>query len=811
MGCGSENLVFAASTNDSTINDFTSGTTFNSITFAAGCGAITLAGNAINLSGGSTAITNNNNTGKMEVLNLPITYTSAPTITNVLGGDLRNWKSCNSGTFPVTITGAGSYPTWGGTWTGTGGFIYSGTGWISLYMTGTFTGDFSITGTGVVSLNTAGCLGNTRLVLSDGAIIDNTSAGDITLSTNNMQVWNGNFTFRGSHNLNLGTGAVSLGSSIRTVTTSASTSTLTVGGVISGSAGLTKAGVGTLILSGASSYTGTTTISNGILKLGATGDASNTPLGTIGGATIVSTGATLDLAGFTLGIAEALTLNGSGFAYGGALRNSGGSASFAGPITLGSATSINTDNQITLSGTLSSGSKDMIKVGSNTLLFTNNTVSINNLIINAGTINAGTSTINVSGNFNSNGSFIPGTSTVVMNGSTAQTISTLSTPSFYNVIINNTSGGVSLLGDVSIGSTGTVTLSSGILTTGAYTVDLGTAGSLSENATSVIAPTSYITGNIKATRDIGSTSGVQTFGGIGVDITETSLSNNSTVVIRTTGTARTGYGISSILRSFSINPTIDANLNGTMAFHYFDNEISGHSKPTIKIYKSVDNGSTWDLQKSSSNTQINTLNLSGISSFSEWTGSDAVSHPLPIELVQFSAIKHDENVNVSWTTASETNNEYFTLERSYDGEKWETIYVCDGIGTSTIEQTYSFIDRNARSGVNYYRLKQTDFDGQFTYSAVKSVLFDNNSFSVMVYPIPAKAEDITIAINGIKATQAVLRIIDETGRQIFNGQIDVSKKTCKLHLSDICYLTSGNYIICISVNGLVVKEKIIVQ
>ena len=116
---------------------------------------------------------------------------------------------------------------------------------------------------------------------------------------------------------------------------------LTMSGIVSGTGvAITKAGTGTLTLSGANSYTGLTTISAGTLQLGATGGATNTPLGTTTTGTTVSNNAALDLAGYTLGATEALTLNGTGISSGGALLNSGGAATYSGLITLGSASSI---------------------------------------------------------------------------------------------------------------------------------------------------------------------------------------------------------------------------------------------------------------------------------------------------------------------------------------------------------------------------------------------------------------------------------------------------------------------------------------
>src|SRR5205823_1730642 len=130
------------------------------------------------------------------------------------------------------------------------------------------------------------------------------------------------------------TGAVSLGpnaGATRTVTVNGGT--LTVGGAISNgtngttpTVAVTKTGNGILVLSGAGSYTGATTVSGGILRLGSAGSGANSPLGTVAAGTTVSSGATLDLNGFTLVTAENLTISGTGAGGIGALANSSSTA-----------------------------------------------------------------------------------------------------------------------------------------------------------------------------------------------------------------------------------------------------------------------------------------------------------------------------------------------------------------------------------------------------------------------------------------------------------------------------------------------------
>lgn len=145
-----------------------------------------------------------------------------------------------------------------------GGLIKAGSGTLALNGANTFTGGVSL-GAGTLSLGAATALGTSAgtFTIADGTSL-NSTVSNLVLSSNNAQVWNGNFTFLGSQNLNLGTGAVTLGAS-PLITTNANT--LTVGGAISGAGlGITKGGAGTLQLSSV----GKSTFDGGLVALGGT-------------------------------------------------------------------------------------------------------------------------------------------------------------------------------------------------------------------------------------------------------------------------------------------------------------------------------------------------------------------------------------------------------------------------------------------------------------------------------------------------------------------------------------------------------------
>jgi len=110
---------------------------------------------------------------------------------------------------------------------------------------------------------------------------------------------------------------------------------------------------------------------------------------------------------------------------------------------------------------------------------------------------------------------------------------------------------------------------------------------------------------------------------------------------------------------------------------------------------------------------------------------------LPIELLSFSGECNNQNVLFKWITATEHNNDYFSIEHSIDGLNWENIRNIPGAGNSTSEITYNYIDFNRYNNISYYRLKQTDYDGQtkvYSPIAVKKCFEMNELLSIAPNP-----------------------------------------------------------------------------
>ncbi len=116
---------------------------------------------------------------------------------------------------------------------------------------------------------------------------------------------------------------------------------------------------------------------------------------------------------------------------------------------------------------------------------------------------------------------------------------------------------------------------------------------------------------------------------------------------------------------------------------------------------------------------------------------NSVNPPLPVKLLAFTAEKQDKTVMLKWSTAFEINNKGFDVERNTDGNKWSVIATVPGTGNHNSIRNYEIKDLMPHSGLNQYRIRQTDFDGKITYSAIRSIDFAGVDITdLKVYPNP---------------------------------------------------------------------------
>lgn len=149
----------------------------------------------------------------------------------------------------------------------------------------------------------------------------------------------------------------------------------------------------------------------------------------------------------------------------------------------------------------------------------------------------------------------------------------------------------------------------------------------------------------------------------------------------------------------------------------------------------------------------------------------SASGPLPIELVDFTATLLDDKVKLTWFTLSEKNNDYFTVESSQDGLSFRKIATIDGAGNSHTRLNYEYYDHTSVSGINYYRLQQTDFDGRYKYSPLLHVN-KNDPFVEILFPNPIEKNGIlTIICENDDRKECEFQLLTVTGKEIFNQRL----------------------------------------
>lgn len=185
----------------------------------------------------------------------------------------------------------------------------------------------------------------------------------------------------------------------------------------------------------------------------------------------------------------------------------------------------------------------------------------------------------------------------------------------------------------------------------------------------------------------------------------------------------------------------------------------------------------------------------------------------PVTLTDFSAHLKGTGVSINWSTSQELNNNYFQVERSADGSSnWSVVATVDGAGNSQTAKVYNAFDASPLAGSNYYRLKQVDKDGKFSYSATVTVKVQLQKASISVVTNPFYN---TLSVNIVSPTSEIVtaRLIDITGKQVAVQNWSVNNGTSRKDFDNLSGLHHGMYILSvvnhsgeILFNGKVIKQ-----
>lgn len=180
---------------------------------------------------------------------------------------------------------------------------------------------------------------------------------------------------------------------------------------------------------------------------------------------------------------------------------------------------------------------------------------------------------------------------------------------------------------------------------------------------------------------------------------------------------------------------------------------------------------------------------------------------LPISLLTFNATKKEQSVELEWKTASEQNNDYFTLYRAVSNNNFTPIATVHGAGTSNVIHEYEYLDVQVPQGMLYYQLAQTDYDGKQSFSDIISVYFEPKNFEIISCKSDNQCEATSLELQFMQYDQInTLRIVNIIGQVLFE-----QKFTQTVYENITVDLPPGMYTVVNTVNNASSKQKILVK
>jgi hypothetical protein len=441
--------------------------------------------------------------------------------------------------------------------------------------------------------------------------------------------------------------------------------------------------------------------------------------------------------------------------------------------------------------------------------------------------------------------FGSGTGTATFSGAANQNINATTgtpTPVFTRLVINNTGSGVTL-NNTSINVSNSLSLASGLLNTSTTYILTMLNGSTTAAGTALSA--SYVNGPMAYQK---STSGVSTLNfpiGTAPDCRPFILTVNHSTGTLYTYTAQL-YDASAGALGWTLPPSVTR----VSAEHYYTiarTNAAGTSQPvtglsgnqTIQIFFGTDDyvtdGSTLTIVKNTysaptawidiggnggpaasgganlTGSIISTSGPTAFNSFSTFAIANKIggANVLPIKLLYFNARPDNSQVDLGWGTATESNNNYFTIERSHDGVNFDSLMRVNSLafdGNSSTQLDYTAVDPSPLQGTSFYRLKQTDLDGNAQYSNVESVYFGQHT-AVSAYPNPSAG---TLYVSGLPTDQSTLKAewYDIGGRLLLQQMVAVQGGIAML----TTHFANGVYVLKFqSADGTVIAKNVLIM
>lgn len=429
-------------------------------------------------------------------------------------------------------------------------------------------------------------------------------------------------------------------------------------------------------------------------------------------------------------------------------------------------------------------------------------------------------TITLGGSWTNSGTFIEGSSTVTLNGTGGQNI-TSGTEQFYNLVTNKNSNSTTLLDACTVSNT--LTLTKGLINTGTNKLictntakDAGTSNCLSISPLNYTNKASYINGNFR--QSIAASTASE---GYLLPVGTATAYRLARFISPATAVTGISYVDANFMETYTSTGSLDASIAKDLGTPYasictegiwhikgdanpasgaydlmlfFDdgggtNAFSGLTSGQFGILKRPDGSSTADAWTAvdgtiSSSTAAGNGRIVadgyarryGMTSFSEQAIAESAV-TLPVSVINFDAKLRGSVVDIFWTTVSETNSDYFVVEKSTDMNKFEEVKTVKAAGFSNQIINYFVVDENPYEGISYYRLKEVDMDGTINYVGIAKVIYNKSSKNsktatqnqenslqmINLFPNPT-SNQINIVFSALGNEKTIILVFDIQGK-----------------------------------------------
>jgi hypothetical protein len=391
--------------------------------------------------------------------------------------------------------------------------------------------------------------------------------------------------------------------------------------------------------------------------------------------------------------------------------------------------------------------------------------------------------ISVKGNWTNNGTFNPQSGTVILEGTDAQTIGGTSTSGFKNLTINN-SAGVTLLQNESV--SGVLTLSNGLLNTSEsdlLTLNAGSSISGAGEGKFINGPMKKI-GNTPFTFPVGKSS---VYAPVGISAPASNSDAFTAEYMRANAKllgpiTASGLVFVSACEYWKVerangNATVDVTLSWSGSSPC---SASSYVTSPSQLVVAHFNGTSWNAYGNdggyTGNVSNGTVTWKNVSAFSPFTfGSNSPgANPLPVKFdYAKAAIKNDHAVQLDWRVLTESNLKDYEIERSKDGQNFESIGQVLPTANNSSAASYSWMDMTYDNSVVFYRIKSVDINNDFLYSTIMKIdPAQSGGTQFVLYPNPVVGNQVSIQVNNINPGIYTIQVFDNNGRNLYSQNFD---------------------------------------